>query len=281
MKSLLKKIALACALVSPAAIAFEPASGLWWNPNESGRGFAVDYQNGILIVTGFVYNTDGTPTFVQAAGNFNGTDFTAGLSQVSGGQCLGCAYKAPTAKTIGTFTMHFTSDDTATITFPGGSDTLQHELYGFANQAAYLYGEWSFEYQILGTVFAEWVVFNSTYTGSDGTVYVSGQEDSQSGTAALGILADGAFVVAVSDGSFTDSYIFPNFDDRHMKGLGDIYTTSQSPTTPKYAAIGNRILSTAQLQGHAAAASMYSVPSFTRDDQLRELETVIRSIKRP
>ncbi|HET8940905.1 MAG TPA: hypothetical protein VFN13_02850 [Rudaea sp.] len=31
-------------LLSHSAFAYSPAAGLWWNPNESGRGYTIDVQ---------------------------------------------------------------------------------------------------------------------------------------------------------------------------------------------------------------------------------------------
>jgi len=56
-------------LASQLGHAFAPASGLWWNPNESGRGFTIDTQGpGIMIVTAYVYQPSGPATWFLTAG---------------------------------------------------------------------------------------------------------------------------------------------------------------------------------------------------------------------
>jgi hypothetical protein len=168
-------------LFASSAMAVVPADGIWWNPNESGRGYTIENQNGLLVVTAYTYDQDRTSTFFQAAGPFNelGTVFNGELAKSTGGQCFGCTYQSPTRTDAGPITINFSSAESGVITYPGGSSAIVHYAFGFGgNQQNYLYGEWSFEYQILGTVFAQWVIFDSTYAGSDGTLYISGFEDS-------------------------------------------------------------------------------------------------------
>lgn len=177
--------------------------------------------------------------------------------------------------------MDFTSPETASISFPGGSDTIEHELYGYADKQSYLFGAWSFEYQILASVFTEWVDFNGTYTGSDGTPYVSGYIDSlPSTTAALGLYSNGQFIISVADGDFTDLYVFPVSDDRHMIGKGDIYTSGETVSSPQYNAVGNRLFSQAELtaQDTHSADLVYSIPSFPTDNRMPLLEAAIKSV---
>jgi hypothetical protein len=48
-----KRLLAAWLLLSTAsvALAFEPRTGHWWNPAESGRGFNVDIQENVLVAT--------------------------------------------------------------------------------------------------------------------------------------------------------------------------------------------------------------------------------------
>ncbi|MBS0320105.1 MAG: hypothetical protein JSR18_06155 [Proteobacteria bacterium] len=97
-----------------------PHVGLWWNPSESGSGYALDYKHGTLVVTVYSYTVDGGPQWYIASGPIVGKTFTATLNKVTGGQCIACAYKAPTlAGNDGTMTITFTSSTAATMTLPG------------------------------------------------------------------------------------------------------------------------------------------------------------------
>ena len=39
----------------------QPEGGWWWNPNESGRGFFLEWQGGELFIAGYMYDDNGQP----------------------------------------------------------------------------------------------------------------------------------------------------------------------------------------------------------------------------
>jgi hypothetical protein len=106
----------------PAPTAFTPVGGVWWNPNEDGSGYALDYQNGTLLVQIYSYQSGGPAQWYLAAGPMNGNVFTKTLDKYVGGQCISCAYMGrPTnAGNDGTITLTFTSPTSATAALPGG-----------------------------------------------------------------------------------------------------------------------------------------------------------------
>ncbi|HZP65720.1 MAG TPA: hypothetical protein VFB32_05370 [Rudaea sp.] len=238
---------LALVASSTVASAYSPSPGLWWNPNESGRGYNIDIQDGALVVTAYVYTASGAATWFIAAGPFDttSTQFSAQLGAFSGGQCFGCTYSAATGVAEGTLTIKFTSPETGILYFPGGSTPIEHEIYGYSDQMDYLYGEWAFNMQIGSQIDAQWVVFNSTYTGTDGTPYISGTEDGVNGTAALGtfVASPPGFVVSVVDTTGnTHTYAMPVFDDRRMLGDGALEPPGVLPSSYPNVAAGNRLL---------------------------------------
>ncbi len=249
-----------------SCFAFSPAPGLWWNPNESGRGYAIDFQNGALVVTVFIYDSAGNPIFYQAAGIYNESTstLTAQLGEFHGGQCFGCSYTAPTGVVVGSIQIVFDSPETGTLSYPGGTTQIQHELYAYANKTDYFLGEWSFTLDTSGLLGTQWVVFNSHYTGSDGTIYASGQEDGQTGTAALaGYYANGNYyIVAIADNTgFSYQYLFSQGDDRRMSGLGTIYNTGSTPPIPIDPSTGSRLLFQSELlSALPSGASLQSTP---------------------
>jgi len=104
-----------------AVSSFAPIAGVWWDPNESGSGYALDYQNGVLIVQVYSYLAGGAPQWYLATGALMNKVFTATLDKYSGGQCVSCTYKAPTlVGNDGNITLTFTSPTTADIALPGG-----------------------------------------------------------------------------------------------------------------------------------------------------------------
>lgn len=103
----------------PSPIA--PQVGLWWNPAESGSGYAFDFKHGTLVVTVYSYKADGTPLWYIVTGPVTGNTFTGTLNRTSGGQCISCAYQQPViAGNDGTMTIVFSSATSGTMILPGG-----------------------------------------------------------------------------------------------------------------------------------------------------------------
>ncbi|HHL32719.1 MAG TPA: hypothetical protein ENJ41_09035, partial [Oceanospirillales bacterium] len=47
--------------ITAQAQAFTPESGFWWNPDESGSGYAIEIQDNFLFMTLYVYDEAGNP----------------------------------------------------------------------------------------------------------------------------------------------------------------------------------------------------------------------------
>ena len=111
-----------------APLGFTPVAGLWWNPNESGRGYNIQTQHGVVVVTMFSYTNAGDPVWYLAFGplaNAGGGVAAIGtLDKYRGGQCASCAYQKPTMMgNDGAITVTFTSATAATVQLPGGHVT--------------------------------------------------------------------------------------------------------------------------------------------------------------
>ena len=102
----------------PANTAFQPKTGWWWNPAESGRGYSVEVQGNNLFLVGFMYDTGGNPLWYFSAGPLTTpTLYSGALLQFANGQTLAGPYKPPgTPVTIGTVTLDFAAPDEATMT---------------------------------------------------------------------------------------------------------------------------------------------------------------------
>jgi len=98
-----------------------PQVGLWWNPAESGTGYALDFKHGVLVVTVYSYTASGPPIWYLASGPVTNNTFTATIDKFQSGQCISCAYRAATTNgNDGTMSIFFTSPTSATMTLPGG-----------------------------------------------------------------------------------------------------------------------------------------------------------------
>jgi hypothetical protein len=108
---------------APAPAPITPVSGLWWNSDESGSGYALDYKNGVLVVTVYSYGTTGEPVWYLATGRLSTANFfSATLDRYRGGQCIACSYpgRPQLVGNDGTVTIQFHTSSSATMGLPGG-----------------------------------------------------------------------------------------------------------------------------------------------------------------
>jgi hypothetical protein len=103
----------------------QPESGWWWNPQESGRGFFLEWQGGQLFMAGYMYDSAGNPIWYLSS---NATPLTS-LSayggtwwQYANGQTLTGPYQAPSLidNSVAPITIQFQGLETGLITLPGG-----------------------------------------------------------------------------------------------------------------------------------------------------------------
>lgn len=159
IRSLLLFLLLAVPLTGRA---FTPENGFYGTGG--GTAIAVEIQNDFLFAAGFVFNPDGTPTFVTIQGPMKLEFINSGpighfawrlndptaLYAGQGGQCIGsssqCPYKKPTIQSIGGVDIQFTSENEGTMTWgaPGhlASVTLQRFQFMGANAADTMIGIW-------------------------------------------------------------------------------------------------------------------------------------------
>ena len=111
-----------------APLAFTPVEGLWWNPSESGSGYNIQVQHGVMVATMFSYTNGGDPMWYLVVGTMTnagtGVTATGTLDKFRGGQCASCMYQMPsTMGNDGGATITFTSPTAATVQLPGGRIT--------------------------------------------------------------------------------------------------------------------------------------------------------------
>ena len=123
-------VVLAASIVMPGWAAAAPAQvqperGIWWNANQPGRGFFIDVNADTVALAGFLYDSAGNATWFIASGQLSGNALTADMKTYRDGQALTGLYRAPTAgPSLGTLTLQFSSAQSATLTWPGGTETL-------------------------------------------------------------------------------------------------------------------------------------------------------------
>jgi len=105
-----------------------PESGWWWNPDESGRGFFLEWQGGTLDVAGYMYDDAGNPVWYIAVGAMGGPTgmlFSNAWLGFAGGQTLTGAWQPNhrLAGSVAPLTIEFTAPDAAVMTLPNGRST--------------------------------------------------------------------------------------------------------------------------------------------------------------
>ena len=94
--------------LNSATTASQPEMGWYWNPDEGGRGYAIEVQNNELFMAIFHYNDDGTPTWHTVGGNIASGTLTAPMRLYADGQSLTSAYRASNTRfDIGSLTLSF------------------------------------------------------------------------------------------------------------------------------------------------------------------------------
>lgn len=101
-----------------------PSNGLWIidaeNNGQSGRGFQIEQNRGVLVFTYYGYDAVGQESWYLAAGAMSGNSFTGSMTQYQNGTVLGGSYAPATSSgSPGTVILNFTSPTSGTIQLPG------------------------------------------------------------------------------------------------------------------------------------------------------------------
>lgn len=219
----------------PSAHAIQPESGWWWNPQESGRGFVMEVQNGTMFFAGYLYASDGSSEWYVAQGPYNHSSsrFQGDLLLFRGGQCMLCTYRAPTlAPSPGQLTVTFSSPVAGTLTWPGGTIPITRSIYGTTGDVRRVLGSWVFSAAVGTLESGDWLIMATTQNSSSGTAAVGVNLGLRTSVALvdssgnLGVLVD-------SSTSYYDLYIFP-LQPAGVESLGEgrywLYLKTSSPT---------------------------------------------------
>ena len=252
MKQVSRSLVMLAALAGFATVASAgtiggPTQGLWYNPQEPGRGYDIDLQGDTMIVTTYVYDAARDPIWYLSSGTYDHETgvFSSTYDSYSGGQCFGCAYTAPTAHvgSGGPITITFHTNQFATLTFTGGSTDIVKFAYGFPTRTDVLFGEWALTYETAGNVAGDWIVFDQSTTDPNGQTFAKGHAAGDASVTALGVYEETfrEAQVLVTDGTTQRLYRYGIFDDR--RGIGNATVTVQGgETSGPYPSTGARLL---------------------------------------
>ena len=104
----------------------QPESGWWWNPNESGRGFFLEWQGRQLLMAGYMYEASGEPVwYISQDGSpaaslrsYKGTWWQFANAQLANGS-------------VAPVTIDFQGADAGIMTLPGGRSPIAIRRYRF------------------------------------------------------------------------------------------------------------------------------------------------------
>jgi hypothetical protein len=116
-----------------------PEVGWWWNSAESGRGYFIESQGGIMYMAAYLYADDGRARWLVAGGtSADAYHYKGRLLEYSRGQTVFGPYVAPTTPVdAGPVAVDFIDDTHGTISWPGGVVPIEREIFG-SGPATYL-----------------------------------------------------------------------------------------------------------------------------------------------
>ena len=293
-----KAVGIATALIflPGFALAFTPESGWWYNPAESGRGFAIEVQNNTVFMSGFLYEAGGAPLWFVTSASYSQTNnrFEGDMLNLRGGQCLSCTFRPPVLQpSLGRISVSFTSPSTATLVWPGGSVPIVRQIYGVSDGIDRTFGTFAFSTTgNSGRVhFGNWLSFTRTqFDASLGTYAVGSTESGRSAVAAFN--ADKSLILILVDASssYWESYVMPTtfFGTREGSALWATYLKTQTAPTPTAYASFHRVFPAAVSTtgasvvnnsavsgnlGDAKSAHKLAALSETAFDALRKIES--------
>lgn len=281
-------LALALLVVSEIALGFQPLSGLYWNPEESGRGFTADFQQGVLVITMYVYDTAGNPIWYLAAGPMTAgnRDFSAVANEFGGGQCGGCPYSEPEVTgDSGQLQITWSDPSRASLTWQGTTTPIQRQDFGFGSPPESMLGEWTFVFRIVSE-FADTYNFDTIgpTTGFEGGTGTFMDLDAR---AAGECFTSGTFggqclvTETNSSGERTSSYLYTQTLDRAYGNyvspttlseypiLIGIQTADRNGATVRAFPLGDQSTE----DGRAAEAAIY--PPYRRRTARPEMEPIL------
>jgi hypothetical protein len=121
-----------------------PESGHWYNPDQSGTGFNLEFQNGTMAGYYYGYSSEGEPEWYLVTNPLIRSEspgvmweLEVELQRFTGGNCVGCPYKAPNdPERLPAIKIEFLQRAYARVTYPDGSiQYIVPIMYGEASIA--------------------------------------------------------------------------------------------------------------------------------------------------
>jgi hypothetical protein len=153
-------LSMVCASGLLSAATAPPVDGIYWDPAQAGRGYAVETQDNLMFIALYNYESDGSPAFYFIQGEWNGNAHRvdgAHLLETASGPWIGGPF-SPVGAVIdkGPVTFEFPTFTTARFTYNGHTSNLQRFLYGYgANADSLMGGVWFATFGASGLYFGD------------------------------------------------------------------------------------------------------------------------------
>ena len=138
---------LLCACTLATAQTAPPVDGIYWNPQQGGRGYAVETQDDIVFIAIYNYDEDHSSAFYFVQGTwdaFNRRVSNAHLFTVESGPWIGAPFSAHgPGVDLGPVVFEFPTFTTGRFVYNGQTVELQRFLYGYGpNADSLMQGIW-------------------------------------------------------------------------------------------------------------------------------------------
>ncbi len=281
-------IALALRLIIATLLAFAilparailPESGWYWHPSESGRGFNLEIQDNALFLAAFVYRPDGSAAWYTGGGAMTSDrTWSAELYETTGGQCIGCPYRLATLLYMGSVSITFTSERSATISLLGSTVNVVRMDWSNSGVASRdsLFGEWSTTEgdPAFPVYFGDRISLYLPRSDSTGT-YAAGNRTGSSSNVAVGTYNAGTGMHAIlldSSTSYYSLFLFTMNTFNRVEGRTWTYLKTSSPTGSGMYFLAHRTKSYTRVRGLNGPGVTKSVA----DDAAREAIDAMRA----
>lgn len=241
-KSLRALTATAAFFAASAVHAFMPAPGLWGMSAElngaPGRGFQIEVENEIVVLSYYGYRADGSSVFYSAVGPISDNRFLAPLIEYRGGTALGTGFRnGVEASSPGNVTLDFRTGKSGTITLPNESPKPVVKFgFGYAPTPEGLYGTYLFSYVTPSFIISDFYSIVRTLnsrTANGSGLAVNGSGNFACENQVQGSLTGMILCVEANDSQNDDYYFFRMSGDRGA-GVGTWKAVSQTSAYPLF-----------------------------------------------
>ena len=247
---------LLCLLGTRVEAFAPPERGIYWNPAESGKGWAIDVQDNLVFVAHFTFQPTGgasaPATFYTTIGTWDyvGNRFTGDLLEFQGGPCITCGPSTAASRNLGRITFSFTTREIGTISFGGRTTPIQKLLYAYSTEARSIFnGVFNETFGALGVYFGDVIRFTGTCTsvslcGGIAGAFFGYRVDGDANRILLGAPIPGTREVLIlldSSADFWREYRVTFYLNVYA-GTSRTYLKGTSPSAGGLTLVGSRIL---------------------------------------